>query len=154
MRAEPLQEAARLRGGEVAPVALAPSVPHEDGDAGADASPVVPGRGGSPQRRRAPTLSRLPVRHPVDEEDDVPQFLGHQHLQHGEQGIGQEAGAANDREQPEADERVDALPVAEVNEPLLGPAGQRAQGRRVDGDPVALHEHPDQPLVAVLLVIP
>src|SRR5208282_967719 len=62
---------------------------------------------------------RLLPRHPIDEENDVPGLLAHQHVEDLEQRFGQEARPAGDLENTETKKRIEAFAIAEIGK---GPA--------------------------------
>src|SRR5437763_99518 len=75
-------------------------------------------------RKELHTRSSRTARNPIDEEDDVPGFLAHQHVENLEKPFGQETGPAGDLEHAKTEKRVEAFAVAKIGK---GPAEMRAE---------------------------
>src|SRR5262245_56123758 len=94
---------------------------------------------------------QAPVRHPVDEEQDVARLLLHHAVEALDQGPREDAGIRGEPEEAEGEERVEALPVPHAQEAPLGIAGPLA--RTVGACDLVVREHAlKQRCMAALLV--
>ena len=84
-----------------------------------DRSAVVPSRIDAAQPAGETAARRLFPRHPIDEEDDVPGLLAHQHVEDLEKPFGQEAGPAGDLEDAKTEKRIEAFAITKIGK---GPA--------------------------------
>jgi hypothetical protein len=112
---EALEKDARLRCREISSVVCPASASHSTYQP-ADRSAVIAGRIGAAQRAGDPPPRRLLPGHPVDEENDVPGFLAHQHVEDFEKRFRQESRPTSDLKNAEPKKRIEAFAVAEIGE--------------------------------------
>src|ERR1700733_5633945 len=77
---------------------------------------VVTGGGQCAQRRRAESALYLAPRHVVDEEDDMPGFLDHQHVEYLEHALRQEFRLPRRLEGTKAEKAVHAFTETKIDE--------------------------------------
>jgi hypothetical protein len=147
--AEAIEEHIGLGDGELAAIALLLAAPDHAGEAAGGAA-VEPGGFQRASDGGVAALFFAPG-HVVDEEHDVASFLEHQHIEDVEHLSGKKFGFARGLEGAEAEEGIEALAEAEIDEGGLQIVGEGVQrlGGGVDG--VALDHHPYQLGVAGLL---
>jgi len=109
---------ARLRCREIPSIVCLPAAPYGD-EQPPDRSAVVPSRIDAAQPAGETAARRLFPRHPIDEEDDVPGLLAHQHVEDLEKPFGQEAGPAGDLEDAKTEKRIEAFAITKIGK---GPA--------------------------------
>src|SRR6266446_3768603 len=94
---EAVEKDARLRRGKILPV-IGAAPPPDGAEEPSDGPAVVPRRICCTQPLCAVSACRLLPSHPIDEKDDMPGFLAHQHVENLEQRLRQKAGPAGDLE--------------------------------------------------------
>src|SRR5438445_7889104 len=91
------------------------------------------------------------VCYPVGEEEDVPRFFVHDAVERAYEGVREESRVGREPEEPEREERVEALAVSHPEERPLRVA-RRGRPAVADGDAVTLRQALEQRRVPLLLV--
>ena len=150
---EAFEEDARLRCREVPSIVCPAAAPH-GAEQPPDRSAIVPSRIHAAQPASYASARRLFPRHPIDEENDVPGLLAHQHVEDLEQPFGQETGPAGDLENAKTEKRIEAFAIAKIGK---GPAEIRAEWlveRTLFGSDAVAPDHLAQQLGVARLLKP